>query len=63
MDKDEVEDNGVPIETLSEKAILEEIKDRLRQVGNLVGESILQLYRDGLLMLISQLTESHWTLK
>ncbi|QSS58167.1 hypothetical protein I7I51_07590 [Histoplasma capsulatum] len=40
MDKDEVEDNGVPIETLSEKDILEEIKDRLRQVGNLPTNGI-----------------------
>lgn len=37
MEKDEVEDHRLLVEAFSEEDILEETKERLRQVGNLVG--------------------------
>lgn len=38
MEKDEVEDNGISVRNMSDKDILEETKERLRQVGNLVRD-------------------------
>jgi hypothetical protein len=39
MDADEVEDNGIPVGTLSENDILEKAKEGLTEVGNSVGTS------------------------
>ncbi|KAK6814245.1 hypothetical protein RU639_010153 [Aspergillus parasiticus] len=40
MEKDEVEDNGISVRNMSDKDILEETKERLRQVGNLPTDDI-----------------------
>lgn len=38
MDKDEVQDNGIPVAGLSDKDVLETAEERLKGVGNLVGD-------------------------
>lgn len=44
MDQDEIEDSGVPLDSLSESDTIKKTEGRLRQLGNMVG-SFLELKR------------------